>query len=1007
MEDGRRRCPSIFFYFFKAGDEFVSFSILSFRFDENHELPSSEGGDEKGVYIFGSDPEGLQHVCKHVIAWRVHLDCKKPKISVLPSEDKDKWIRLFKLHKGYAEDIARSVLITVQMIHFVRSHPAHNERALPNNLSGVFRSFVTKPPEVDDLRKQYPVIMYFVEKDPTLLKSKVPSSRSWSMHADHSMEGYNILAFCMTNGVAMGGGGMLISVCPVKFTFLCEDTSPRKYFVRLNMTIVQPWNSCTAPPFILMFGVSEFLFGDVVTLQAQKEYPPHMPCKDKFFIQSTKVAVSTNMDEIPLGTFNKEVDKVIEEIKPRVVYTLPSGSSDDSGITSSESRSFRSGSDDLAYIRDDELSWFRSAQLFAALTSFLLNSIPTIVTVVMLKRSGTTCILLGPPIQPSLYQKAIGVTSLGHDLGLLPGGALTEIGERGVNITRGQKQKVSMARADAHVGRQTLLVPILPPRTCYIRLYAIVLTCVNHMPLVAIPMHFFLLPVYCRQAHLSGCARVIASILYVLEEFGATDGISVRLNLISFRFEPIADDTTDDTRKIQDVADKEPVLQGKHHTQRCRNRCGEFEHRKRAELGFEVLELEAVLEREKRLSRILRCLSTLVPTKIRGLLAELAIFYLEKKVDDLRLRLHRERKWTDQCILQQQQQNWPQNRNQRHSICSLGGRRELEGAELIPRLPCPGSDETIECEIPTFICLNCQYKQHECFKCGKLDSSHETNPKGTSTCIVTSHCGGGDMAERIKKARGVLFSEEGVPMVHTLLLALDYLHCNRVLHRDLKCSNIFLTNDDNIRLADFGLAKLLMEDFASMVAVCSRSYHTALHSKLHMLSQKLNMSYDDAELWIMNLVRNSKLDAKIDSVSGTIVMTTNHVIIEFFQCFPNCNHQQLIESLKSLNLRTFMLAKNIVEPAQAVQQETRRICLSVYSWYNCSQEARQGTPRPLGGQFGGDRRRRQLPAMRPEAADAGAVTDPAEVATDPSGEAADSWLQQPQPELPHEDSCRR
>mgnify|MGYP003703136411 CR=1 FL=1 len=44
-----------------------------------------------------------------------------------------------------------------------------------------------------------------------------------------------------------------------------------------------------------------------------------------------------------------------------------------------------------------------------------------------------------------------------------------------------------------------------------------------------------------------------------------------------------------------------------------------------------------------------------------------------------------------------------------------------------------------------------------------------------------------------------------------------------------------------------------------------------------MLSQKLNMRYDEGELWIMNLVRNSKLDAKIDSVSGTLIMTTNHV----------------------------------------------------------------------------------------------------------------------------------
>ena len=39
-----------------------------------------------------------------------------------------------------------------------------------------------------------------------------------------------------------------------------------------------------------------------------------------------------------------------------------------------------------------------------------------------------------------------------------------------------------------------------------------------------------------------------------------------------------------------------------------------------------------------------------------------------------------------------------------------------------------------------------------------------------------------------------------------------------------------------------------------------------------VLAEKLNLNYEEAERWIVNLVRTSKLDAKIDSKTGTVLM---------------------------------------------------------------------------------------------------------------------------------------
>jgi len=94
--------------------------------------------------------------------------------------------------------------------------------------------------------------------------------------------------------------------------------------------------------------------------------------------------------------------------------------------------------------------------------------------------------------------------------------------------------------------------------------------------------------------------------------------------------------------------------------------------------------------------------------------------------------------------------------------------------------------------------------------------------------IAMEYAAGGtlfDLVDSKAKSGQHLEEEEVAHLFAQIVLAMQYVHQNQILHRDLKSQNIFLTRSlDHVKIGDFGISKILSSKSKALTVVGTPCY---------------------------------------------------------------------------------------------------------------------------------------------------------------------------------------
>uniref|UniRef100_A0A6J0SLD0 Serine/threonine-protein kinase PLK4 n=1 Tax=Pogona vitticeps TaxID=103695 RepID=A0A6J0SLD0_9SAUR len=163
--------------------------------------------------------------------------------------------------------------------------------------------------------------------------------------------------------------------------------------------------------------------------------------------------------------------------------------------------------------------------------------------------------------------------------------------------------------------------------------------------------------------------------------------------------------------------------------------------------------------------------------------------------------------------------------------------------------------------------------------------------------LILEMCHNGEMSRYLKTRKNRFSEEEVRHFMHQIITGMLYLHTHGILHRDLTLSNLLLTNNMNIKIADFGLATQLKMPHEKHYTMCGTPNYISPEiatRSAHGL---------ESDVWSLGCMFYTLLTGKPPFDTDTVKNTLNKVVLADYEMptFLSVEAQDLIQQLLRKN----------------------------------------------------------------------------------------------------------